>query len=253
MDGVSESIVRTNRVVWESASQKHVREHDELLAQGRTGQPLTDAELEILGPILQRRPTVVHLQSGHGLDDIALAKAGARRVIGVDYSTVAVSAAAQRADELDMPCEYVVAELPPAPLRAQCADLVYSGKGALIWMPDVGAWASEVARLLVHGGHLLLHEAHPMVPLYSWDPDVARIRSDRGYFSRSHVNDSYPGNGAVEWQWTLGEIVTAVSRAGLEVRELREHPEPFWRPGTIKAAAWNGHLPNTFTLLAQRP
>ncbi|MGI8720750.1 MAG: methyltransferase domain-containing protein [Geodermatophilaceae bacterium] len=83
---------------------------------------------------------MVHLQSGHGLGDIALAKAGASRVIGVDYSTVAASAAARRAQELAMPCAYVVAELPPVLLRDRCADLVYTGKGALIWMLDLRAW-----------------------------------------------------------------------------------------------------------------
>jgi SAM-dependent methyltransferase len=249
----AEQVVQANRSVWELASQKHVREYDDLLAEARAGQSLAAPERELLGPLLEGRPTVVHLQSGHGLDDVALARAGARRVIGVDYSTVAAGAAARRAEELGLPCHYVVASLPPAPLRAGCADLVYTGKGAVIWMPDITAWAEEVARLLAPGGHLFVHESHPLVPLFSWDEDAARVRADRGYFARSHVNDSFPANGAVEWQWTLGEIVTAVCRAGLEIRELREHPDPFWRPGGTQAAAWNGQLPNTFSLLAQLP
>ncbi len=250
---MSERVVRMNRAVWESASYKHVREYDDLLRQAQIGESLTSAELEILGPILRRRPAVVHLQSGHGLDDIALIKAGADRVIGVDYSSVAASAAARRARELKVPCAYVVAELPPAPLRDGCADLVYTGKGALIWMPDISAWANDATRLLARGGHLFVHEAHPMVPLYDWDPHVARIRSDRGYFNRSHVNDTFPAQGAVEWQWSIGEIITSIASAGLAIRELREHPEPFWRPDDVAAAAWDGRLPNTFSLLAQRP
>jgi len=36
---------------------------------------------------------VVHLQSGHGLDDIALVAAGAHSVTGVDFSEVAATAA----------------------------------------------------------------------------------------------------------------------------------------------------------------
>jgi hypothetical protein len=133
-----------------------------------------------------------------------------------------------------------------------CADLVYTGKGALIWMPDIRTRASDVERLLSRGGHLFVHEAHPMVPLYAWDPDVAGIRPDRGYFNRSHVHDTYPSNGAVEWPWNLGEIVTAISEAGLGVIQLVEHPEPFWRPANLNAAVWNGQLPNTFSLLARR-
>lgn len=48
------------------------------------------------------------------------------------------------------------------------------------------------------------------------------------------------------------EIVTALAKAGLRLVTLREHPEPFWRPGDVDAAAWQGRLPNTYTLLARR-
>src|ERR1035438_5028438 len=33
---------------------------------------------------------------------------------------------------------------------------------------------------------------------------------------------------------------------------LTEYPEPFWRPGGVNAAAWDGRLPNTYSLLARR-
>jgi SAM-dependent methyltransferase len=195
---------------------------------------------------------VVHLLSGHGLDDVGLVRAGAGEVVGVDFSSVTTGAAARRAAELGLSCAYVVAEIPPVPLADGCAELVYTGKGALIWLTDLGRWAAEVARILVPGGHLFVHEAHPLVPLWTWDVDEPRIRSDRSYFARSHVNDSFPGNGAVERQWTLGEIITALADAGLTVVSLTEHPEPFWQPGDIDAAAWRGRLPNTYTLLARR-
>ena len=242
-----------NRIAWETASEKYVHEHDELLEQARTTSSLVECELELLRPLLASSPDVVHLQSGNGLDDIALVAEGARSVVGVDFSEVAATAAQRRADELGVACRYVVAELPGAPLRAGCADLVYTGKGALIWMPDLRAWAADVARLVRPGGHLFVHEAHPAVPLWTWDTDEPRIRPDRGYFERSHVNDTVPGNGAVEWQATLGEIITAVIGAGLELRHVAEHPEPFWRWGDLDAAAWRGRLPNTFTLLARKP
>jgi SAM-dependent methyltransferase len=228
-----------------------VREYDDLLAQAATGESLCGTERDLLRQILRRAPEVVHLQSGNGLDDVALVKAGARSVVGVDYSRVAAGAAQRRADELGVACRYLLAAVPRVPLAGASADLVYTGKGALIWMPDLAAWAREVARLLRPSGHLFVYEAHPAVPLWTWDADVPRIRADRGYFARSHVNDSFPGNGAVEWQWTLGQIVTAVVRAGLEIRHLGEHPEPFWRAGGVTAAAWNGRLPNTFSLLAR--
>jgi hypothetical protein len=57
----------------------------------------------------------------------------------------------RRAEELAVACRYVVAEVPGVPLRSECADLVYTGKGALIWMRDLAAWARDAARLLGPG------------------------------------------------------------------------------------------------------
>jgi ubiquinone/menaquinone biosynthesis C-methylase UbiE len=240
-----------NREAWEKASQKHVREYDDLLVQAATGSSLIDTERQLLREVLEAAPDIVHLQSGHGLDDVALAQAGARSVIGVDYSEVAVGAAQRRAEELGVPCRYLVGVVPDVPLPDACADLVYTGKGALIWMPDLNAWAREIVRLLRSSGHLFVYEAHPAVPLWTWDADYPRIRSDRSYFDRRHVNDTFPGNGAVECQWTLGEIVTAIVSAGMQIVHLGEYAEPFWRAGGVSAAAWDGRLPNSFSLLAR--
>jgi SAM-dependent methyltransferase len=245
-------VARANRTAWEAASQKHVREYGDLLAQAAAGSSLTGTERELLREILGRSPAVVHLQSGHGLDDVALVRAGARSVIGIDYSQVAAGAAQRRADELGAACRYVVAAVPGVPLASASAELVYTGKGALIWMPDLTAWARDAARLLRPGGHLFVYEAHPAVVLWTWDADRPRIREDRSYFAGSHVNDTFPARGAVEWQWSLGRVVTAVAAAGLQVVHLGEYPEPFWRPGDVSAAAWDGRLPNSFALLARR-
>ena len=247
-----DSGVRLNRIAWEAASQKHVREYGDLLRQARKGSSLFDRELDLLRPLLRSSPAVVHLMSGHGLDDIALVANGAKCVVGVDFSQVAATAAQRRADELGVACRYLVAELPGAPLRAECADLVYTGKGALIWMRDRAAWARDVARLVRPSGHLFIYEAHPAVPLWTWDEDEPRVRPDRSYFGPSHVNDTFPAGGAVEWQWTLGETINAVIAAGLEVVHVAEYAEPFWKPDDVAAAAWRGRLPNSFALVARK-
>jgi len=153
-------------MAWEAASQKHVREYGDLLAQAASGSSLTGTERDLLREVLRCSP--------------------------------------------------------------------------------------RVARLLRPSGHLFVYEAHPAVPLWTWDEDQPRIRVDRSYFARSHVNDTFPARGAVEWQWTLGQVVSAVAAAGMEILHLGEYPEPFWRPGGVSAAAWSGRLPNSFALLARR-
>jgi hypothetical protein len=134
-----------------------------------------------------------------------------------------------------------------------------------MWLDDLDRWAAEVARLLRAGGHLFLFDAHPAAPLWSLDTDAPRVRPDRSYFGGTRVNDTFPASAierfaaagaevvATEWQWTLGDVVNAVVGAGLVVVALDEHPEPFWRPaGGTDAAAWDGSLPNSFTLVAGR-
>jgi hypothetical protein len=50
----------------------------------------------------------------------------------------------RRALELGAACRYVAAAVPGAPLASASADPVHTGKGALIWMPDLTGWAHEV-------------------------------------------------------------------------------------------------------------
>ncbi len=244
---------RTSRHTWDEASAKYVREYAATLAIAANGSSLLDTERELLRDVLRRSPRVVHLQSGNGTDDVALIRAGARSVIGIDYSEVAVRSARRRAVDLGVPCHYIVAALPGAPLATASADLVYTGKGALIWMPDLARWARDVARLLKPSGHLFVHEEHPAATLWSWDADEPRVRADRSYFATSHVDEVFPAGGATRWQWSLGSLITAIADARLQIVHLAEHPEPFWRPDGVSAAAWTGRLPNSFSLLARRP
>ncbi|GGM29844.1 class I SAM-dependent methyltransferase [Promicromonospora citrea] len=238
------------RTAWAAAARKYEDEYAAHLEAARTA-VLLPPELDALADIVPGAD-VVHPLSGHGLDDAALVRLGARTVHGLDYSEAAVSSAQRRANELGLPCRYTQSTLPNSGLPDACADLVYTGKGALIWLADLDAFLAETYRLLRPGGRLYVYEAHPLVPLWTWDADEPRIRPDRGYFAASHVNDTFPGRGAVEQQHTLADIVTAGLRSGFLLENLAEHPEPFWRPGGVDAAAWDGRLPNSFSMLARR-
>lgn len=238
------------REAWGRAGEKYVREHDDFLEQARAA-TLFPHELDLLSALLERRPEVLHPMSGNGVDDHALLHAGAATVTGLDYDERAVTSAQHRADALDVPIRYLQADVPPFPVPDASVDLVYTGKGAVVWVADLDAWAREAARVLRPSGHLFVHEAHPMIPLYDLDARNTRVRDDRSYFAASHVNDTFPAHGAVERQHTLGTVVTAVAGAGLRVEVLREHAEPFWKPGDVEAAAWDGRLPNSYSLLAR--
>ena len=52
---------------------------------------------------------------------------------------------------------------PSTPSVRASFDLVFTGIGALCWLPDVRRWAHTVADLLRPGGRLFLREGHPML------------------------------------------------------------------------------------------
>ena len=64
-------------------------------------------------------------------------------------------------------------------------DLVFTGIGALCWLPDIGRWASVVADLLAPGGRLFLREGHPMLWALA-DPAAsgAVLRVEHPYFEQ---------------------------------------------------------------------
>ena len=50
----------------------------------------------------------------------------------------------------------------PTVLDGRRFDVVYTGSGALCWLPDIHRWARTVANLLRPGGWLHLAEFHPL-------------------------------------------------------------------------------------------
>ena len=68
--------------------------------------------------------------------------------------------------------EYVRAELYDAvgALGGERFDCVYTGVGALCWLPSIARWAQIVAGLLRPGGRLFIREGHPVL----WSMDDPR-------------------------------------------------------------------------------
>ena len=51
----------------------------------------------------------------------------------------------------------------PGPLEGERFEVVYTGRGALCWLPDLEPWAKAVAGFVKPGGSSYIHEGHPVM------------------------------------------------------------------------------------------
>jgi 2-polyprenyl-3-methyl-5-hydroxy-6-metoxy-1,4-benzoquinol methylase len=93
-------------------------------------------DVPLLGDIRGLRG--VHLQCHIGTDTISLARLGAT-MTGIDFSPAALVEARRLSDELQAGVEFVEADVHDAvaALGGRTFDLVFTGIGALCWLPSV--------------------------------------------------------------------------------------------------------------------
>jgi len=218
---------------------------------------------------------VVHLQCHIGTDTISLARLGAT-MTGLDFSPAALAQARDLARRTGSPAEFVEADAYDAVnvLGAGQFDLVYTGIGALCWLPDIRRWAQVVAGLLKPGGRLFIREGHPMLWSLA-DPRPDRLLVvDLPYFERPEpsiwdeggtyvaTDAVFEHNTSAEWNHGLGETVTALLDAGMTLTGLAEHDTVPWDalPGQMEdigGGEWRltdrpWRLPASYTLQATR-
>jgi SAM-dependent methyltransferase len=214
---------------------------------------------------------VVHLQCHIGKDTLSLARLGAR-VTGVDFSPRAIKAASSLADAARIPgARFVESELyATGDVLGADFDLVYTGVGALCWLPDIARWAQVVAALLRPGGRLYVRDAHPMLMAIHDERPDDQLVVQWPYFEGPAVRwerpttyvDDLPISEPVIYDWNhgLGEMVSSVLDAGLTLSALREHTFCDWKalPSMVETdAGWvlperPERLPLMFTLEAHK-
>ncbi len=259
----------TNRAMWDERVPVHVASefYD---VEGFLGgaSPLRPFELEELGSV--EGAELVHLQCHFGLDTLGWARRGAH-VTGLDFSLPAVEAARDVAARAGLDAEFVHADVYGAAeaLGGRSFDVVYTGLGALNWLPDIDGWARVVAGLVRPGGRFYLAEFHPFSGVFA-DED---LRVAYPYFhteglefeeydTYADADSIFESGRSVEWIHGIGAVVSALIAAGLHLELLHEHDYtlfgrwPFLERrdgGTYHLPADMPSLPLMYSLLASKP
>jgi SAM-dependent methyltransferase len=218
----------------------------------------------------------VHLQCHIGTDTVSLARLGAR-MTALDFSAPALEQGRRLAEAVGVDIAFVESDLYGAPdaLGTARFDLVYTGIGALCWLPDIRRWAEVVASLLKPGGRLFMREGHPVLWAIAEPRPDGLIALEFPYFEQVEAmvwseGGTYVETDAVftqntthEWNHGLGEIVGAVLAAGLELTALAEHDTVPWNAlpgqmhdtgrGEFQLSDRPERLPHTYTLQARKP
>ncbi len=255
-----------NHAWWEERAPLHA---DSLFYRSG-GRGLEAFEWDDLGSVANLR--VVHPQCHIGTDTLGLAEGGAA-VVGLDFSANAIAGARRLAEQRGLAerTEWIEADTyeAAAAVDGRQFDLVYTGKGALCWLPDMNRWAAEMWALCRPGGRLYVSEFHPLQDQLA-DHDTLPARN---YFQSGGELFDEPGSYAdpsaattqnviVDFIHPLSEVVSALLETGFVLRSFREFPftvYPRWpflverEPGVWYMPDDRPNLPLMYSLLLERP
>jgi SAM-dependent methyltransferase len=188
---------------------------------------------------------VLHLQCHIGSDTVSLARLGARSITGLDVSPVSLEHARALARDCGIAeATFVESEVYGAveALGGRQFDVVYSGVGAINWLPDIRRWAHVAAQLLRPGGLLHLRDGHPMLYAMDYRRDDELLVVAHPYFEtvEPFVDDeavTYTDGDASgitaslthEWSHGLGETLQGIIDAGLAITRFDEHTVMEWK------------------------
>jgi SAM-dependent methyltransferase len=270
--------VEVNRAQWDERAPAHAASPDyhveQFVADDGYLSDVVRFDLARLGDVRGLRG--VHLQCHIGTDTVSLARLGAR-MTGLDFSPAAIEQSRRLSERCGTAVDFVLADVhdAPAALGGRHFDLVFTGIGALCWLPDIRRWAAVVADLLAPGGRLFLREGHPMLWAMG-DPDPSGLlRVEYPYFERPEplvwdevgtyvaTDVEFQHTTSYEWNHGLGEIVSALLERGLVITGLVEHDSIPWDglPGLMVDAGGGEYrladrperLAASYTLQARKP
>lgn len=260
-----------NRVWWDERAPVHAADGStygvERLVAG--ADHLRRFEDDELGPV--EGLDLLHLQCHIGTDTICWARRGAD-VVGLDFSAPALNAASELAKRCGVDAEWVQSDVYDAreSVGGRSFDVVYTGVGALNWLPDLVAWARLVHDLLRPGGVLYLVELHPMWIALGDDGCTLREDAINGKFQAWDIEQdgSYAAPDATfshqsTWErlHPLGDVLTAVLEAGMTVELFHEWDHtPAPTPWLVECDDGMWRFPETatpfpllYSLRARRP
>lgn len=223
---------KTNQETWNTKVDIHAKSEMYEMEAFKAGKSsLMPYELKALGDVSGK--SLLHLQCHFGQDTLSWSRMGAH-CVGVDLSDAGIALAKQLNTELNLNAEFVCCNvLETSKHVSNTFDIVYTSYGVIGWLPDLKPWAKMIAERLKPGGTFYMVEFHPIVWMFDYLENPPQLKY--GYMQDEVIYEEYEGTYANEdskmvskeygWNHGLGEVVTALTEAGLQIEYLKEHDE----------------------------
>jgi SAM-dependent methyltransferase len=177
--------------------------------------------------------SLLHLQCHFGQDTLSWSRLGAKPV-GVDISEEGVKLAQELNKELNLNAKFLCCNvLDTSKFIKDTFDIVFTSYGVIGWLPDLKPWGKMIAARLKKGGIFYMVEFHPIVWMFDYLKGEPVIKY--GYMQDDPIYEEYEGTYANQtskmkskeygWNHGLGEVVTALTEAGLHIEYLNEYDE----------------------------
>ena len=221
-----------NKSTWNEKVKIHAKsEMYDLEAFKKGKSSLMPYELDALGNVSGK--SLLHLQCHFGQDTLSWSRMGAK-CVGVDLSDEGVRLAQELNNELNLDAEFVCCNvLDTSAHIKQQFDIVFTSYGVIGWLPDLKPWGKMIAERLKSGGTFFMAEFHPIVWMFDYLESPPTMKY--GYMQEEAIYEEYEGTYADEsskmvskeygWNHGLGEVISALTEAGLKIEYLKEHNE----------------------------
>lgn len=222
--------MNTNQELWNNWIPMHAKSdfYDiDGFKKGKTS--LRKIELAELTDVKDK--TMLHLQCSFGLDSLSWARKGAN-VTGVDFSPTGIKLANELSEELHIPAEFICANIYDLlNVLNKEYDIVYTSYGVLGWLDDLNKWAKVVTHFLKKGGCFYIVEFHPFINMFkeNWSKisnfyfhhRQPTLYNQQGSYIDRTIDFNHP---SYIWPYTISEVLTALSNAGLTLEFFHEFP-----------------------------
>ena len=224
----------TNKATWNQKVAIHAQSKMYDITAFKSGtSSLMPYELKALGDVSGK--SLLHLQCHFGQDTMSWSRMGAK-CVGIDISDEAIKLARELNAKLDLNAEFVCCNvLDTSQHISESFDIVFTSYGTIGWLPELKPWAQMIAERLKPGGVFYIVEFHPILWMFDYTSETPKMKYH--YNQDEVIYEEYKGTYSdgeapsdmiskeYGWNHGLGDVITALTQAGLTIDYLKEHDE----------------------------